>query len=65
MIAEKPYRSQVGVRFIFPNEPGSKIAEMVINPFLPLTNYKGEIEFQSKINLFGKKMQFKYMKSED
>ena len=63
MIAESSLRTQVAVRFIFPNEPGSKIAEVLVNPLLPLINWKGEIENLSGINLFGKKMIFKYMTS--
>lgn len=65
MLAETQLRRQVSVRFNFPGEPGCKKTEILVNPFLPLLNYKGEIEQQSKINLFGKKMQFKYAKSQE
>ena len=65
MIAESSTKVQVGVRFIFPNEPGSKPTELLVNPLIPLMNFKGELEQHSTINLFGKKMTFKYMISID
>ena len=65
MIAESAQKSFVSARFIFPSEPGSKTVELLINPLLPLMNYKGQIEHHSGINLFGKKMTFKYMTSEE
>jgi len=65
MIAEQDYRSKVGVNFVFPNEPGSKPSEVLVNPVIPLINYKGDIERLSGINLFGKKLIFKYIPTED
>lgn len=32
----------------------------MVNPYYPLFNYKGELESQSKIDLYGKKLTFKY-----
>ena len=65
MIAEASYRGQVSVLFVFPNEPGSKNSEVLVNPLMPLMNYKGEVEHQSGLNLYGKRMVFKFMRSEE
>jgi hypothetical protein len=32
----------------------------MVNPFLPLFNYKRQIETGTKIDLYGKKISFKY-----
>ena len=43
MISEQEYRTKISVNFIFPNEPTSKDSEVLVNPVIPLINYKGEI----------------------
>lgn len=59
MIAENGMGS-VRVKFSFPNELNSKPFEIVVNPYYPLFNYKRQIETNSKIDLYGKKLNFEY-----
>jgi hypothetical protein len=50
----------VRVKFSFPNELNSKQCEILVNPYYPLFNYKRQLESNSKIDLYGKKLVFKY-----
>jgi hypothetical protein len=52
---------QYQVKFFFTNEVGNKHCELSINPFSPLINYKRYLENYSKIDLYGKKLIFKYI----
>jgi hypothetical protein len=50
----------VQVKFYFSNEVGNKQCEISVSPFSPLINYKRQLENSSKIDLYGKKLLFKY-----
>ena len=40
-------------------EPGNRVAMISVNRFVPLINYKRQIENQHKIDLYGRKLIFK------
>ena len=47
------------MRFHLSGEPGNKVAMISVNRFVPLINYKRQIENQHKIDLYGRKLIFK------
>ena len=63
MLAEDN-KQNVKVRFSFNTEVNSKQCEILVDPFTPLFNYKRQLETNSKMDLFGKKLIFKYAGNE-
>jgi hypothetical protein len=60
MIAEEQRKTQIKVKFVFANDLTAKPCELLVNPYSPIFNYKTQLESQARMDLYGKKLVFKY-----
>ena len=52
-------KETIAVRFHLLGGQGNKVAMICVNKFIPLINYKRQIESQHKVDLYGRKLVFK------